>query len=582
MLKAAIDKFLRVSSADNQREVWRRRSVLFLSVAYLVSNLLIGGMTMLVSGLTPTLLVIPCMVPFLVLAPFIVAWGGRVSTAGVVLLIPGTLGTLGYVLMSGGLESPGLILLIGAPVVSALLLGPLSVVWTTLALLLILCGLHLLHPSSVHSAQGLMDLVMVCMGFAMLGQFAAMVTAVTRQMIILSLEAREVAERANKAKSDFLANVSHEIRTPLNGVVAMAESMSSDDISDGQREKLAVIQESGALLLRVINDVLDVSKIEASAMTLEKRAFDLGHIASVAAQLYRIQAESKGLDFRVTLSDGLETMRIGDEHRVLQILGNLIGNAVKFTSQGFVHVEIFESSVGVRISVIDSGLGMTPEQAEAVLQPFVQADSSTTRSFGGTGLGLSIVNGLTQAMGGRIEVETTPGEGTAFHIDLPLAQASSMHPPLEHQSRRKRRAAVDVPDYRDRKFLLVDDNAVNIRVLKALLVPTSARTVEAIGGVEAIELASVEHFDVILMDISMPGVDGIEAAERIRRTCPKNRTTPMIAATAHALEHEAEMFSSYGFEATLGKPISAERLFATIDLALAKSGSTADEQVFSA
>lgn len=565
MHQKAFDRVLGASPNEGFLDLWRRRAVVLVGLSYAVLTLITAGTAIITMGWSPWDALIPVTIGLYLLGPYLLTRGRTVALAGYLVVVTATVSNAAYISVSDGVAGTEMFLFIGGPLAASLLLGLRGVVFAFCLSMVFILSFFFLDPTTDQSAAGYAGLAITTLSLAVVGLFSYAVAGLSRGMIREVEASRAEAVEANKAKSDFLANVSHEIRTPLNGVLAMAESLSTDQLNESAHDKLSVIQESGALLLRVINDVLDVSKIEAGAVSLEQRAFDLGHVAAVASDLYRIQAEAKGLDFGVTISSDVETRRVGDEHRVLQILGNLIGNAVKFTSEGFVHVDVCEGPGGVRILVADSGLGMTSEQAEAVLKPFVQAETSTSRNFGGTGLGLSIVYGLVHAMDGTLALDTSPGVGTTFQIDLPLAPAKNDGSLAEitHTDGPKQ-----APIYDDQRILIVDDNAVNIQVLQALLAPTRAKLVTATSGEEAIELTTVDAFDVVLMDISMPGVDGIEAADRIWSTCPLNAETPIVAATAHALAHETAMFKRYGFRETLGKPISADRLYTTIDRCL--------------
>ena len=378
----------------------------------------------------------------------------------------------------------------------------------------------------------------------------------------VALAKQRAAEAASQAKSAFLANMSHEIRTPLNGVIGMASVLQAEALPEEVRRKVCVIADSGELLLGVLNDVLDVSKIESGHIALEEAPFDLRVVLRRIEGLHGPRAREKGLLFGARLAADAAPWRMGDEHRLTQVLHNLVSNAIKFTSQGGIALKVSASEDGgLRIIVKDSGPGMTAAQAAAIFQPFVQADSSTTKTFGGTGLGLSIVKGLIEAMGGRVDVDTRLGGGATFEIDVPLAEAAA---PAE-RARPSEAATARRLDGCD--VLVVDDNAVNRMVLSALLKPTGATVHVAEEGASAVRMAERQRFDLVLMDISMPVMDGTEAARRIRadeaaRGLPG---VPLIAASAHALSHEVEAFARSGFDGYLAKPITAESLSACIN-----------------
>lgn len=371
-------------------------------------------------------------------------------------------------------------------------------------------------------------------------------------------EAKRQAEAASRSKSLFLATMSHELRTPLNGVLGMADLLERRIVDPEQRTMVTAIQESGALLLAVINDVLDFSKIEAGHLDLDPKPFVPAAVARRVIDVHRPTAESKGLAIHL-LVEGTDDLRfVGDAHRVEQILHNLVGNAVKFTAKGSVDVRLdCTSGAPLAIEVSDTGIGMTPEQCKRVFDDFVQCDRSTSRTFGGIGLGLAITRRLVDAMGGRIEVQSSLGQGTRMRVVLPLstlhAQAAS--------------ANTDVPSPPlDLRVLVADDNAVNRFILSAMLTSLGARSVVAESGEQALEAFALEPFDVVLLDISMPQMDGFETLARIRdhETRISMARTPVIAVTAYALTHEVQNFLASGFDAHVGKPIDMDALSRTI------------------
>ncbi|MEM9616940.1 MAG: ATP-binding protein [Pseudomonadota bacterium] len=385
-----------------------------------------------------------------------------------------------------------------------------------------------------------------------------------------ALERQAAAEHANNAKSAFLANISHEIRTPMNGILGMATALEASDLTPEQKEKLKVISESGDLLLSVLNDLLDFSKIEASHIEFEEKPFDLCDIIKRVDGLYRQQAEEKGLDFSATCEGDCGAMRIGDAHRIVQVLHNLIANAIKFTAQGSVRVRIRspqrESGEGpVIIEVADTGIGVSPEQAAKIFDPFTQADVTTTRKFGGTGLGLSIAKGLVEAMGGTLSLRSNTGQGSTFFIELPLRCVESVQP---QQSVEIVAAGVSAPTpapgpVSGLNILAAEDNIVNQAVLKAFLLQQQHEAEFAGNGLEAVNAYKRNEFDLVLMDISMPVMDGVEALRQIRfleRDEGGVRNTPMIAISAHAMRQQVEEYLAAGFDGYLTKPVKAQEL----------------------
>lgn len=380
-----------------------------------------------------------------------------------------------------------------------------------------------------------------------------------------ALERQSAAEQANQAKSAFLANISHEIRTPMNGILGMTAALENSELTSDQQAKLKVISESGDLLLSVLNDLLDFSKIEANRIEFEERPFELSDVSRRVEDLHRDQAEAKGLDFHVDCEGGCDELRMGDPHRIVQVLHNLVGNAIKFTSKGAVRVRIRtplkESRGSVVIEVSDTGIGITKEQAAKIFEPFSQADVTTTRKFGGTGLGLSIAKGLVEAMGGTMSLRSTVGEGSTFFIELPLALADDAKASAEPAAPEKTPAAP--APVSALKVLAAEDNVVNQAVLSAFLKQLEHEFVFVGNGLEAVDTYRKGDFDLVLMDISMPVMDGVEAMRQIRfleREQGTSELTPIIAVSAHAMRQQVEEYMDAGFDGYLTKPVKPQEL----------------------
>ncbi len=388
-------------------------------------------------------------------------------------------------------------------------------------------------------------------------------------------EARQAADAANQAKSEFLATMSHEIRTPLNGVLGMVQAMGHDPLSDRQRERLKVIGQSGEMLLAILNDMLDLSKIEAGQLELEEAEFDLADLVLGMRTTFEPLAAGKGLAFGVDVAEGVAGTWRGDALRVRQILYNLISNAVKFTSAGTVAVRVELADDGVRLSVTDSGIGVSPDQIERLFDKFVQADSSTTRRFGGTGLGLSICRELCNGMGGDIRAESALGRGSRFVVQLPLARVETSDAVLATPAAEVEQVSDDVP----LRILAAEDNEVNQLVLKTLLGQVGLEPVLVANGEEALAAWEEGDWDVILMDAQMPVMDGTTATRRIREREAETgrRATPIIALTANAMDHQVQGYLAAGMTGFVAKPIQVEQLFDAI--AAAAQGETETEVV---
>ena len=397
------------------------------------------------------------------------------------------------------------------------------------------------------------------------------------------VEARDAANAANILKSQFLANMSHEIRTPLNGVLAMAEVMSMGQMDDIQRERLEVIRQSGGLLLAVLNDVLDLSKIEAGKLTLLVDDFDLESAVAPARESFAIMAGKKGLDFKLEVEATARGAWRGDADRLGQIVGNLLSNAIKFTQAGEVAATfaLNPDTGAVRLTVRDTGLGIPAEKQANLFEKFVQADNSATRRFGGTGLGLAICRELTQMMGGAIWVDSREGKGSTFTVELPLERgvAVAAAPAPTH--------AGEDPEEGALRLLAAEDNPTNQQVLAAVMGSLGLDIDIVADGKLAFEAWRDGAYDLILMDIQMPVMDGIDAARAIRSAEREQGRvrTPIVALTANALSHQVEEYLAAGMDGHVAKPIEIAKLYEAISRALndaAQNAATANAAAIAA
>lgn len=376
-------------------------------------------------------------------------------------------------------------------------------------------------------------------------------------------EARYLAESANRAKSEFLANMSHEIRTPMNGVLGMAELLGFTELTPRQQEYLDCVRSSGKSLLALINDVLDLSKIEAGKVELEYRVFSVRQSIQDVVNTQLSTIFKKHLDLTVSLADELPEVVKGDQLRFKQIMLNLLGNAIKFTPTGSITItadllEQQQFSTLVRVTVRDTGIGMTPEVQQRIFEPFTQAESSTTRSYGGTGLGLSICRKLVGLMGGVITVESELGQGSCFCLDLPFGADSAAADRQGADMMQSEETSWDGPPL---SILIAEDNGTNVLYLQSLLGKLGLGSTTAENGRQALERWQQGGIDLILMDIQMPEMDGDEALRLIRHEeLQRGGHVPVIALTAYALRGDRERLLAAGFDGYLSKPLNMTAL----------------------
>jgi signal transduction histidine kinase/CheY-like chemotaxis protein len=386
----------------------------------------------------------------------------------------------------------------------------------------------------------------------------------SRQKGRLKLAQRR-AEEANRAKSEFLANMSHEIRTPLNGVVSMADTLARRDLQPEEHEMVELIRSSGATLERLLSDILDSAKIESGQLTFEPAPFDLEQSVKDVAALWRVKAEDQGVAMVVEFDDALSGLVEGDMVRLRQVLTNLVSNALKFTSSGSVRLSVMSTLDGRAVfRVTDTGVGFDPDQKGRIFRRFQQADGSITRRYGGTGLGLTISNALVELMGGTaLDCDSAPGKGSTFWFDIPMPKAVQAAEAVEA-------AAVTDITTAPLRILLADDHPANRKVVEIMLAATAMELVAVEDGQQAVDAFAGGGFDLVLMDMQMPVMDGLTATREIRamETAAGLTRTPVVMLTANAMAEHVASGKAAGADGHLTKPVTLISLFDAIGAAL--------------
>lgn len=579
MSRSAVSHFLWPPVIDsNYLDAARRRCLVILSIAAAFTGLISGLRNFEASfAMYPLQTAIAIIIPLIFLTcPLLIARTNNFRAIAIFYLTLAFVGMLMVPLMAGGMFSRATFFMLPWVVLVTLFLGWKEGIVAAVIVFTAYVALHLMHAAILPSVYDISAdmisqwlLIGLSLTLLMLTVGAAIFQREMERAAVKLSEARVEADKANRAKSEFLAKMSHEIRTPMNGVLGMAEMLETTALTDQQKLYARTISASGQSLLTIINDILDLSKIEAGHISLESKPFALERFFEDIAALFLAQVERKGVAFVVDCEPSLPDAVCGDAGRIRQIVINLVGNALKFTDAGHIKIDVSgetrDDHVNLQIAVEDTGIGIPADKLEDVFDKFEQVESLTTRRFDGAGLGLAISRQLANAMGGALNVQSVYGEGCRFTLAVTLPIADVL--PEEAIKETPPRAPAPNASRERLRVLVAEDNEVNRLVLQAMIDSNRCEIAFAINGQTAVNAFRKDDFDIVLMDISMPVMDGFAATKEIRKYESETGAlrTPIICVSAHAFEDQRQKSAESGMDDYLTKPVNKTTLMTMIE-----------------